>query len=501
MTALTQPPESRFAYVVVVARRARQLMIGGRPLVDNPKSRKMSRIAEEELLKGLLEYQLPGLPGESEDADGKAAEDNSRRMQRERIRWCTMKIALGVTGGVAAYKAAELVRRLQQEKLDVQVVMTRAAQEFITPLTFAALTGKKVITEMFGAEEAAPANVESAIEHIAVAQRMDLLLVAPATADILGKFAHGIADDFLSALYLATKAPVAVAPAMNVNMWEHPATQENLAALRARGVHVVDPDEGYLACGMTGAGRLAATETIVKKVCAVLGLRRDLEGETVLVTAGPTCEDLDPVRFLTNRSSGKMGYALAEAAIRRGAHTMLVSGPADLQIPEGADWVPVRTTEEMRAAVLERASEASIVIMAAAVADYRPVAVETQKLRRGEERLTLEFEPTPDILAELGRAPGSERTRRILVGFAAETGRVAENARAKLARKGADMIVANDVTQEGAGFGADTNIVTLFFRDGREVPLPKLSKFDAANRILDHILEIQQLSKSNSPVS
>src|SRR5580698_8618332 len=255
-----------------------------------------------------------------------------------------MKIALGVTGGVAAYKAAELVRRLQQEKLEVQVVMTRAAQEFITPLTFAALTGKKVITEMFGAETAAPANVESAIEHIAVAQRIDLLLVAPATADTLSKFTHGAADDFLSTLYLATKAPVVIAPAMNVNMWEHSATQENLRALRARGVYVVDPDEGYLACGMTGAGRLAATEAIVEKVRAVLGLRRDLEGQTVVVTAGPTREDLDPVRFLTNRSSGKMGYALAEAAARRGAHVVLVSGPTDLQVPEGVDWVPVRTT-------------------------------------------------------------------------------------------------------------------------------------------------------------
>src|SRR6202790_2295676 len=223
-----------------------------------------------------------------------------------------MKIALGVTGGVAAYKAAELVRRLQQEKLDIQVVMTRGAQEFIAPLTFAAITGKKVITEMFGGEESGPANVESAIEHIAVAQRIDLLLVAPATADVLGKFAQGIAEDFLGTLYLATKAPVIVAPAMNVNMWEHPATQANLVTLRARGVHVVDPDEGYLACGMTGAGRLATTESIARKVCEILGLRHDLAGQTVLVTAGPTCEDIDPVRFLTNRSSGEMGYALAE---------------------------------------------------------------------------------------------------------------------------------------------------------------------------------------------
>src|ERR1700723_2678053 len=296
-----------------------------------------------------------------------------------------MRIALGVTGGIAAYKAAELVPRLQQEKLDVQVVMTRAAQEFVTPLTFAALTGKKVITEMFGARDSAPANVESAIEHIAVAQRIDLLLVAPATADILGKFAHGIADDFLSTLYLATKAPVAVAPAMNVNMWEHPATQENLATLRARGVHVIDPDEGYLACGMTGSGRLAATETIVQRVREVLGLRRDFEGQTVLITAGPTREDIDPVRFLTNRSSGKMGYALAEAAARRGAHVVLVSGPTDLPIPENVDWIPVRSTEEMRTVVRERASGADIVVMAAAVADYRLAATQSQKIKRGED--------------------------------------------------------------------------------------------------------------------
>jgi phosphopantothenoylcysteine decarboxylase/phosphopantothenate--cysteine ligase len=402
-----------------------------------------------------------------------------------------MKLALGVTGGVAAYKAAELVRRLQQEKLDVQVVMTRAAQEFITPLTFAALTGQKVITDIFAAAGSAPANVESAIEHIAVAQRIDLLLVAPATADILGKFAHGIAEDFLSTLYLATKAPVVVAPAMNVNMWEHPATQQNLAALRARGVHVVDPDEGYLACGMTGAGRLAASESIFKKVCEVLGLRHDFAGQTVLVTAGPTCEDLDPVRFLTNRSSGKMGYALAEAAQRRGARVILVSGPTDLKIPEGVDWVPVRSTEQMQRSVVERAREASVAIMAAAVSDYRPAAAQDKKIKRGDGTFTLELEPTPDILAELGR----EKANRILVGFAAETNHVAENARGKLQRKAADMIVANDVTQAGAGFDADTNIVTLFFRDGRELALPQLHKFDVANRILDQVLDIQRQSK------
>ncbi|HTX15719.1 MAG TPA: bifunctional phosphopantothenoylcysteine decarboxylase/phosphopantothenate--cysteine ligase CoaBC, partial [Candidatus Baltobacteraceae bacterium] len=390
-----------------------------------------------------------------------------------------MKIALGVTGGVAAYKAAELVRRLQQEKLDVQVVMTRAAREFITPLTFAALTGQKVITEMFAPGDASPANVESAIEHIAVAQRIDLLVVAPATADILAQFAHGITGDFLGTLYLATKVPVIVAPAMNVNMWEHPATQENVATLRARGVHVVDPAEGYLACGMTGAGRLAATEAIVEKVCSVLGLRRDLEGRTVLVTAGPTREDIDPVRFLTNRSSGKMGYALADAAARRGARVILVSGPTDLTVPGGVDWVPVRTSEEMHKAVHNRSAEADIIIMAAAVSDYRPAASHTQKLKRGEGSLTLQLEPTPDILAELG----CEKGPRILVGFAAETADLAANARAKLVRKGADIIVANDVTQEGAGFDGDTNIVTIFHRDGREISLPKLSKFEAANRI------------------
>jgi phosphopantothenoylcysteine decarboxylase/phosphopantothenate--cysteine ligase len=402
-----------------------------------------------------------------------------------------MKIALGVTGGVAAYKAAELVRRLQQENLDVQVVMTRAAQEFITPLTFAALTGQKVITEIFGAENAAPANVESAIEHIAVAQRIDLLLVAPATADSLAKFAHGLAPDFLSTLYLATKAPVVVAPAMNVNMWENAATQENLATLRARGVHVVAPDEGYLACGMVGAGRLASTDAIVLRVREVLGLRHDLEGQTVLITAGPTCEDIDPVRFLTNRSSGKMGYALAEAAQRRGARVILVSGPTDLKIPEGVDWVPVRTTEQMHQAVRERAPEADIVVMAAAVSDYRPSATHQTKLKRGDGGLTLTLEPTPDILAELG----NEKGKRVLIGFAAETNNVAENARAKLVRKSADMIVANDVTLEGAGFDTDTNIVTMYLPDAPEIALPKLNKFDVANRIFDQALLIRKNSK------
>jgi phosphopantothenoylcysteine decarboxylase/phosphopantothenate--cysteine ligase len=402
-----------------------------------------------------------------------------------------MKIALGVTGGVAAYKAAELVRRLQQEGLDVQVVMTRAACEFVAPLTFAALTGQKVITGMFAESSASPANVESAIEHIAVAQRIELLVVAPATADILAKFAAGIADDFLTTLYLATKAPVVVAPAMNVNMWEHPATQQSLATLGARGVHVVEPDEGYLACGMTGPGRLAGIEAIAKKVCDVLGLKHDFDGEIVLVTAGPTCEDIDPVRFLTNRSSGKMGYALADAARRRGAKVILISGPTALEPPAGVDCVSVRTTDEMRRTVLDRASESTVVIKAAAVADYGPAAPQDKKMKRGKGRVTLELEPTPDILADLGAAKG----KRILVGFAAETDRVAENARAKLAGKKLDLVVANDVTAEGAGFDADTNVVTLYARDGREEALPKMSKRDVAHRILDEVVRLKNGSR------
>jgi phosphopantothenoylcysteine decarboxylase/phosphopantothenate--cysteine ligase len=408
-----------------------------------------------------------------------------------------MRIALGVTGGVAAYKAAELVRRLQQEKLDVQVVMTRSAREFITPLTFAALTGQKVITEMFSRGTSEAPNVESAIEHIAVAQRIDLLVVAPATADVLAKFAHGVADDFLTTLYLATKASVVVAPAMNVNMWDHPATQANLQTLRTRGVNVVDPDEGYLACGMTGAGRLAGIETITNTVCRVLGLRRDLQGEKILITAGPTAEDLDPVRFLTNRSSGKMGYALASAAQRRSANVILVSGPTGLAVPDSVDWVPVRTTSEMREAVLERADDASIIIKAAAVSDYRPVSSRVQKIKRGTSNMTIELEPTPDILSELGsrKAKRGDRGSQILIGFAAETERIAESARSKLARKGADIIVANDVTQQGAGFDTDTNIVTLFLNNGREIALPKMSKSEVAERILDQALELRRQNK------
>ncbi len=397
-----------------------------------------------------------------------------------------MRVVVGVTGGVAAYKAAELVRRLQQERLEVQVVMTRHARQFVTPLTFAALTGRKVITSMFGADQ--PANVESAIEHIGVAQGLDVLVIAPATANTIAKMARGIADDFLTTLYLAATAPVIVAPAMNVNMWDHAATRENVEILRARGVRIVSPEEGYLACGMTGQGRLAAVEPIVQAVLEALGIRHDLERDTVLITAGPTCEDLDPVRYLTNRSSGKMGYALADAALRRGARVILISGPTALQAPQGAELISVRSSEEMHRAVLAHLSPATIVIMAAAVADYRPVSPQGEKIKRQADRLTVELEPTPDILADLARIRGE----RILAGFAAETGPVTENARKKLAAKSADLIVANDVTAQGAGFDGDTNVVTLFSRDGKEIPLPRMPKLDVAHRVLDHILELRR---------
>jgi phosphopantothenoylcysteine decarboxylase / phosphopantothenate---cysteine ligase len=397
-----------------------------------------------------------------------------------------MRITLGVTGGVAAYKAAELVRRLQENSFTVQVVMTRGAREFVTPLTFAALSGQKVITDLF-AESGGEANLESAIEHIAVAQRTDLLLVAPATADILAKFARGIADDFLTTLYLASTAPVVVAPAMNVNMWNHAATQENIKLLRTRGVTVVNPDEGYLACGMTGAGRLAGQEQIIAAVRDVLRLKRDLEGETVLLTAGPTCEDIDPVRYLTNRSSGKMGYAVAEAAARRGARVILVSGPTALDVPTGVERVDVRTADQMRHEITQRFSECTIAILAAAVADYRVANPADEKIKRSKEPMQLTLEPTADILASVAKIKGE----RLVVGFAAETQNVADNARKKLTAKNADLIVANDVTAEGAGFDHDTNIVTMFARDGRDLPLPRMSKSEVAERILDEVLRLR----------
>src|SRR5881409_2576077 len=322
-----------------------------------------------------------------------------------------MKVALGVCGGIAAYKAAEIVRLLQERGIRVQVVMTEAAQEFIKPLTFAALSGEKVITGMFAGSGTEQPNIDSAIEHIAIAQSIDALLVAPATADVLAKFAQGIANDFLTTLYLATTAPVVVAPAMNVNMWNHPATQANLDALRKRGVRIVEPGEGSLACGMTGPGRLAENEAIVAAAMEALGASQELTGETVLITAGPTREKIDPVRYLTNRSSGRMGYALAEAALRRGARVLLVSGPTSLTPPGGAEVTRVESAEQMWQATLKLLPEASIVIKTAAVSDYPPKFAAPQKIKR-KRAMFLKLEPTADILSELAR----QKTSQILVG-------------------------------------------------------------------------------------
>jgi phosphopantothenoylcysteine decarboxylase/phosphopantothenate--cysteine ligase len=396
-----------------------------------------------------------------------------------------MKIALGVSGGIAAYKAAEIVRLLQDHGIRVQVIMTQAAQEFIRPLTFATLSGEKVITDLFSAG-AEPPNIDSAVEHIAVAQTIDALLVAPATADVLAKFAQGIANDFLSTLYLATTAPVVIAPAMNVNMWEHAATQANVEILRKRGVKIVDPGEGYLACGMVGAGRLASNEAIVAASLEALGASQDLTGETVLITAGPTREKIDPVRYLTNRSSGRMGYALAEAALRRGARVMLVTGPTALIPPEAAEVTRVESAEEMRQAVLSLLPQATVVIKTAAVSDYRPKNPSEQKLKRGGS-LTLELEASPDILAETVRNKKSQ----LVVGFAAETENVLENARKKLLSKSLDAIVVNDVSAEGIGFDSDRNAVTILTHD-EVLDVPETTKWEVAQRVLDIVIKLKK---------
>ncbi len=401
-----------------------------------------------------------------------------------------MKIALGVSGGIAAYKAAEIIRQLQERGVQVQVIMTAAAQEFVRPLTFAALSGEKVITSMFGSGGEQP-NLDSAVEHISVAQSIDALLVAPATADIIAKFAQGIANDFLSTLYLATTAPVIVAPAMNVNMWEHPATQANLDTLRRRGVLVVKPGSGYLACGMVGAGRLAEPEQIVGATLERLGFAQDLAGETVLVTAGPTHEPIDPVRYLGNRSSGKMGYALAEAALRRGAKVILVSGPTALQPPSAAETIFVKTAQQMRTAVLDRWEQASFIIMAAAVADYHVKNVSPEKIKR-KGALELQLEPNPDILADLGslRHAAGRRTP-VLIGFAAETGDLLENARAKLAKKRVDAIVLYDVSRANIGFDSDRNEVTIVTAS-ETIAVPEAGKLEVAQKILEAAVEFRK---------
>jgi phosphopantothenoylcysteine decarboxylase/phosphopantothenate--cysteine ligase len=401
-----------------------------------------------------------------------------------------MKIALGVTGGIAAYKAAEIVRLLQDRGIRVQVVMTRAAQEFVKPLTFAALSGEKVITGMFSPGEEQQPNIDSAIEHIAVAQSIDALVVAPATADILAQFAQGIAGDFLTTLFLATTAPVVVAPAMNVNMWNNAATQANLQVLRERGVRIVEPGAGYLACGMTGPGRLAENEAIVTAVMEALGASQDLSGETVLITAGPTREKIDPVRYLTNRSSGRMGYALAEGALRRGARVLLVSGPTAITPPVAAEVTRVESTEQMRDVVLNLLPQATIVIKTAAVADYRPKSTAGQKIKR-KGPMTLDLEATPDILKELSL----KKSAQIIVGFAAETENVLENARQKLVSKNLDAIVVNDVSREGVGFDSDRNAVTIISRD-EVVEVPETTKWEVAQRVLDQIVKLRQFRKS-----
>lgn len=396
-----------------------------------------------------------------------------------------MKIALGITGGIAAYKAAEIARRLQDRGATVQCVMTAAAQQFVQPLTFAALTGQKVITEMFSQRDSRAA-LDSSVEHISVAQSIDALLIAPATAATLARLAQGLASDFLSTLYLATTAPVIVAPAMNVNMWRHPATQANLALLRQRGVIVVEPGEGYLACGTIGEGRLAEVPQIVDAVLRALGRTQQMQNERVLISAGPTYEPIDPVRFLGNRSSGKMGYALAEAALHRGAQVTLISGPVALAQPAVHEFVAIETAAEMRAALLQRFEQATLTIMTAAVADFTPAAPAAQKIKR-RGPLTLELTPTADILAELGarRSP-----TQLVVGFAAETEQVRENAREKLERKRVDAIVVNDVSRPGLGFGSERNAGAILTADNA-IEIPEMSKREMAERILDVVQQLR----------
>jgi phosphopantothenoylcysteine decarboxylase/phosphopantothenate--cysteine ligase len=401
-----------------------------------------------------------------------------------------MKIALGVSGGIAAYKAAEVCRLLQDRGIRVQVIMTQAAQEFVRPLTFAALSGEKVITGMFADGE--EPNIDAAIEHIAVAQSIEALVVVPASADILAKFSQGIASDFLTTLYLATTAPVVVAPAMNVNMWNHAATQANLETLRKHGVKIVEPGAGYLACGMTGPGRLAENETIVAAVMEALGASQELANETVLITAGPTREKIDPVRYLTNRSSGRMGYALAEAALRRGARVLLVSGPTAITPPGAAEVTRVESAEEMRQAVLNLLPQATIVIKTAAVSDYRPKSIAAQKLKRSGN-MTLELEPTADIVSEIARNKRSQ----LIIGFAAETENVLENARKKLLSKSLDAIVVNDVSHEGIGFDSDRNAVTIITHHDI-VEVPETTKWEIAQRVLDQIIRLRtQINPKN----
>ena len=391
-------------------------------------------------------------------------------------------VVLGVTGGIAAYKACELLRLLQKAGVDVYVVMTKHACQFVAPLTFEPLSGHPVAVDTFER----PATWE--VEHIALAKRADLFLIAPATANIIGKMANGIADDMLSTTVMATKAPVMIAPAMNTGMWENPATQENVARLMARGVHVVTPATGHLACGDSGAGKLEDVSVIAERALAVLNQKKDLEGLRVMVTAGPTREALDPVRYISNRSSGKMGYAIAKAAMERGANVTLLTGPVSLTPPAGVTVVPFMTTQDLLDAALEHVDAQDVIIQSAAPADYRAKEIASQKMKKqGGADMVIELVENPDVAATLGK---NKREDQIFVGFAAETNDVLAHAQGKLVKKNLDMIVANDVTAPGAGFDVNTNIVTLITREGMNA-LPLMSKDDVADEILSAVIKLR----------
>jgi phosphopantothenoylcysteine decarboxylase / phosphopantothenate---cysteine ligase len=392
-------------------------------------------------------------------------------------------IALGVCGGIAAYKAVEVLRGLQRAGCVVRVAMTKRACEFVQPLTFRALSGSHVIVDDY-----APDNPDP-IAHITFSQTVDLLIVAPATANMIGKFANGVADDFLSSTYLACTAPVLIAPAMNTTMLEHPATQRNIERLRADGVHFVEPDAGEMACGTIGPGRLSEPERIVAAALGILKGSRDLAGERLLITVGATREEIDPVRFISNRSSGRMGFALAEAALRRGAEVTLVAGITTVNPPAGARVVRAFSAEEMSRAVEQEAANHSVFIGAAAIADYRPTQRAEQKIKKSEDQITLTLERTPDVLSQVA---ASRQNGMLVIGFAAETENVLENARGKLQRKNLDAIVANDVTREGSGFDSSTNAITIITKDQNDqTELPLLSKREAADRILDVIVSLR----------
>lgn len=392
-------------------------------------------------------------------------------------------IVLGVTGGIAVYKACELLRLLQKRGIDVFVVMTQNACRFVAPLTFETLSGHPVAVDTFDR----PQTWE--VEHIALAKRADLFLIAPATANIMGKMACGIADDMLSTTVMATRAPVLVAPAMNTGMWENAAVQQNVKTLRARGVEIVTPVSGHLACGDSGAGKLEDVAVIAERACELLFAKKDMEGLRVMVTAGPSREALDPVRYISNRSSGKMGYAIAQAAQKRGAEVTLLSGPVAIEAPQNVKLVPFTTTQELLDRASELAREQDLLIQAAAPADYRAKEVAPQKIKKqGGEPMTFTLVENPDVAATLGKA---KRSGQVFVGFAAETNDVLAHARDKLTRKNLDMIVANDVTRPGAGFDVDTNIVTLITKDGQEA-LPMMSKAEVAQRILDRALALRR---------